>query len=126
MFAWLKPMIRHLRSCFGARAEHREPSTLGSSEPLPPKPNPPKPSPLSGDWGPFQPPRDPFSRTREPRPRRPYDRGGAFAVAEPDEDEMLAAIGASDTTRKSRARQGYERHHALHGSALLFDPERRP
>jgi hypothetical protein len=47
------------------------------------------------------PPPDPFAYSRAPRKRGPYDRSGAVAVLEPDEDEESGSYGFEKMERFS-------------------------
>jgi hypothetical protein len=42
---------------------------------------------------PFLPPEDPYASVREPRRRNPGGRSSAVAVAEPEEDATVRALG---------------------------------
>jgi hypothetical protein len=84
MFGWLKRLIQRLLSYWAAKPQPVEPFSPGSH---------------SGGRGPRQPPRDPDSRVREPKPRRPSGNSAAVAVEEPDERETVTAVGASGRQR---------------------------
>ena len=87
MFSWFLRLIRQALSFWPAR---ERPVQLGLQD---------MSAPARGSqhrWrGPDRPPGDPTSRVREPKPDRPYDRSGAVAVVEPDESEVLSAVGTA-------------------------------
>jgi hypothetical protein len=107
MFAWLMQLIVRLLSVFWRRKARPADMTNG---PFPGRPNlPPRDSRDKvdifstfyndgGGRGPHQPPRDPYSQVREPRPRRPNSDSAAVAVPEPDERETTLAVGGSIRT----------------------------
>ena len=65
---------------------------------------------------PFNPPADPYAAVREPRRRNPGDRSSAIALAEPEPEKRVQAVGTSGTHRNDA--DSYEGAGASrHGSA---------
>lgn len=85
MLAWLGRIIRRLFSLFLVTGFVRKRA----------------PGSFRGGWGPRHPPRDPYSRTREPKPRRPPGGRAAVAVDEPDDDETLDVVAGSRRDRRA-------------------------
>jgi hypothetical protein len=48
-------------------------------------------------------PRDPYSRVRQPKPRRPDLRSSAIALAEPDEAQTVIATGSTRARISARS-----------------------
>jgi hypothetical protein len=54
--------------------------------------------------GPSGPPEDPYAAVREPRRRNPSGRSSAIALAEPEPQKPVRAVGTAGTRRTTQTR----------------------